>query len=327
MTRQLTIVIVTVGSVSNLSRCLSSLGSQIFAEFDVVVVSNARHDAVQEVILHSPLADKTRLVRSEVNRGYGAACNLGAQHSDAPFLIFLNDDVYFGEDWLSELYKSLCSETNTLFQSRIFHELTEQTRNGNPCDIYGAAGITFYKGCGTGEFYASGASLAMSKKIFDALGGFDEALFLYHDDVDLSWRARLMGFGISSAESALCYHSGASSSTTIPHTTKFYLTQRNRIRLLIKNYSAWRIVSRLPVACIMIVLGSIFLTLRTRKVGYTISAINALTWNITGLGNTLIDRYKIQCRRIKDDEAVEKAMHKYSMDICVLKHYIAFPAG
>ena len=55
---------------------------------------------------------------------------------------------------------------------------------GNPCDVYGAAGIGFYRGCGTGKFFASGTCLALGKDVCESLGGFDEKLFLYHDNVD-----------------------------------------------------------------------------------------------------------------------------------------------
>lgn len=240
----ITVVIPTLGTGGALGNCLSSLAKQTFSDFDVVVVSNGSR--LGDGDWSRGLRDKTRLIVSEENRGYGSACNMGARATNAPFLLFLNDDTTLQNDCLAELYKSIHAKKDALVQPLIRHEYAQQNRAGNPCDVYGAAGLGFYGNCGTGEFYASGAALAMSRTVYDLLGGFDEQLFLYHDDVDLCWRARLMGFGVSAAEAAFCFHSGGGSSAAMPHATKFYLTQRNRIRVLIKNYSTRRLITRIP---------------------------------------------------------------------------------
>lgn len=243
--------------------------------------------------------------------------------SNAPFLIFLNDDTTLAPDFAKGLYEALCKDENTIYQSLIFHEYAQRMLRGNPCDIYGAAGIGFYRNCGSGEFYASGASFAISKKLFNQLGGFDEKLFLYHEDVDLCWRARLMGYGISVVESAVCHHAGGASSETMPHWNKFYLTQRNRIRVMMKNYSTRKILTRLPFVCSLIVAGCLFLGLRASRVQYFVSVVKAFGWNLFSLQSTLVERHRIQGVRIQGEEEIEKAMSTHSMDICVLKQYLA----
>jgi GT2 family glycosyltransferase len=316
------VVIVTTRE-ANLTKCLSSLSAQTFADFEAIVVcSGANVPERLDRFVDGKLVNRTRFVAT-ANRGYGAACNKGARLSSASFLIFLNDDTSLNADYLKELYGSLSKDENRIYQSLILHEYAQRAMRGNPCDIYGAAGLGFYGNCGSGEFYASGASFAISKKVFYRLGGFDEELFLYYDDVDLNWRARLMGFGISAVESAVCHHAGGASSRTIPHANKFYLTQRNRIRVMIKNYSTRRILTRLPITCTLIITGGVFLALKSRRVHYVASAFKALIWNISMLQNTLIHRNVVQRSRVKDDKTVEKAMTKHSMDICVLKQYIA----
>jgi GT2 family glycosyltransferase len=204
----------------------------------------------------------------------------------------------------------------------IFHEYAQRITRGNPCDIYGAAGLWFYDGCGEGEFFASGAALAVSRRVFDWLGGFDEKLFLYHDDVDLSWRARLMACGVSCVESANCRHAGGASPNVPLYALKFYLTQRNRIRVILKNYSARRVLARSAIACIMILAGGAYLTITTSKMQYAVSACKAFAWNLLELKSTLIERYRIQGVRVKDDEIIETRMSKFSMDLCVLKKRI-----
>lgn len=54
--------------------------------------------------------------------------------------------------------------------------------------------------------WASGACLAIPRRVHDAIGGFDEGFFLYCEDVDLSWRARAAGFAVKLCPPALFLH-------------------------------------------------------------------------------------------------------------------------
>jgi GT2 family glycosyltransferase len=315
------VVIITLSRSAHLADCLSSLATQTYSDFEIVtvVIGNSREVPETE---GSELAQKTRLVFTDFNVGYGAACNVGAKAANGSVLLFLNDDTVLQPDCLAQIHGVLSREGPCIAQPLIFHEYSNVWRRGNPCDVYGAAGIGFYGSCGTGEFYASGAAFAIGKEVFCSLGGFDETLFLYHDDVDLCWRARLSGIKILSVPQAKCVHAGGQSSKSIPHATKFYYTQRNRIRVLIKNYTGRRLIIRLPATISLVIAGSLFLSLTSRSASYVRSALRAIVWNLIILRNTLKVRFRVQSTRVRDDAAIEKAMSQNSMDLCVLRQHI-----
>ncbi|HJN84697.1 MAG TPA: glycosyltransferase family 2 protein, partial [Patescibacteria group bacterium] len=75
------------------------------------------------------------------------------------------------------------------------------------------------------HFYASGAAALVRTSVVDTIGGlFDTRYFMYHEDVDLSWRARLAGHDIGYAEDSIVYHRYEFSRSI----EKFFFMERNR---------------------------------------------------------------------------------------------------
>lgn len=61
---------------------------------------------------------------------------------------------------------------------------------------------------GSGEApWCSGCALLITRELYESVGGFDENIFNSLEDVDLSWRARVAGFNLATASSALVGYS------------------------------------------------------------------------------------------------------------------------
>jgi len=83
-----------------------------------------------------------------------------------------------------------------------------------------------------------GGAVLLKKAYLDAVGVFDERLFLYYEDTDLSWRGRLQGWRYLYAPGSLVRHRHAQSSGVGSDTFRFY-TERNRLLVLAKNAPMW----------------------------------------------------------------------------------------
>ena len=90
--------------------------------------------------------------------------------------------------------------------------------------------------------YASGAAVLYPVSVLKDVGLLDETLWLYHEDLDLGWKIRLAGYRNLLAPKSVVRHRYEFSRSI----QKWYWMERNRIAVVLKNYSAWTIILLLP---------------------------------------------------------------------------------
>ncbi len=96
--------------------------------------------------------------------------------------------------------------------------------------------------------YASGAALAVRADVFAELGGFTEELFLYQEDLELCWRARLRGLRVVLEPGADVLHEYV---LERPDRRKEYYLERNRLVFVLTAYSARMLLLLLPVLLVV----------------------------------------------------------------------------
>jgi GT2 family glycosyltransferase len=79
-----------------------------------------------------------------------------------------------------------------------------------------------------------GGAVLLRREYLDQVGLFDDRLFLYYEDTDLSWRGQLAGWRYRYVPDAIVRHRHAASSGVGSPTFRFY-TERNRLLVLTKN--------------------------------------------------------------------------------------------
>lgn len=207
------IIIVNYNSGGVLARCIKSLVETNLTNLEIVVVDNASTDGSLEDIRN--FFPQVRWIISPKNLGFGGACNLGARAGKEKYLAFLNPDTVVTPGWLDALIAALEDDPKTgLVTPKILLLPTPDRINTCGNDVH-ISGLTLCRGMGStqNEFNqkepveaVSGAAFVIRRKLFEQLGGFDESFFLYMEDTDLSWRARLAGWQILYVPLSRIYH-------------------------------------------------------------------------------------------------------------------------
>jgi hypothetical protein len=95
--------------------------------------------------------------------------------------------------------------------------------------------------------YASGCSFIIKKEVIDKIGGYNEEYYMYHDDLELGWRARLAGYKIILAPKSIVYHKYEFSRSV----RMLYYMERNRHLAIFSYYRLPTIILILPALLIM----------------------------------------------------------------------------
>ncbi len=139
------------------------------------------------------------------------------------------------------------------------------------------------EGEGTSEAgWVSGSCFLARRSALEELGGFDEAYFMYAEDMDLCWRAHEAGWGVGFAGAAAITHiQGAS---TARHPYKMMLSHhRSALRFTNRTTSGWRRVI-LPVAALVLALRMAIATVRLARRTQLARRRSALVVLVAALG-------------------------------------------
>lgn len=239
---QVVVIIVTYNNRLQITDCLGSLKTQSYQNnFQIVVVDNGSTDGTQAVVKTD--FPNVILINNK-NNGYAGGNNVGltwAIEQGYDKFVLLNPDMEVDVDWLKELVEFAEKEKSVgIVQAKVlfFNEKYRVNTIGNPLHFAGFSWSGGFKNLSSrylepkSVMIASGSSLLIKKEVIDKIGYFDEKFFMYHEDVDFSWRARLAGYEIYLAPLSKAYHKYTFSFGT----KKFYYAERNRLAVIFTYY-------------------------------------------------------------------------------------------
>lgn len=317
---KVSIIVLNYNGLHFLEPCLSSIRKQTYSRIETIVVDNNSTDGSVEFLLKVP---EIRLVRNRENYGYAKANNIGATEAQGELLLFLNNDTELFPNMIESLvanYKihTIVAPAQILESNRLSDYVGMA---GNGADIFGYPYGEF-NAKKTKLFYVDGAGIFVAKSDFFSIGMFDEELFIFEEDIDFSWRARLMGYTIVSCWESKFYHYsggvvlGGAAKEGRYATSYFrrYLNEKNVIRNIIKNYS-WYVAPCMLSAVIFLDIGEAILLCIMGEGRAAWCYVKALYWNIKNFPNSLAFRKKVQRQRVVSDWSILKAMYFRSSKI------------
>jgi len=262
------VIVVSFNSRNLIDECVSSLESQSYSRdlVSLIVVDNGSSDGsvdhVRRTYPHVTLVERQR------NGGFGAGVNAGIGHGNGEVVVLLNSDARAHPDFISELVSALSSgdriaaasakivldgtfEPSTVPGAEfVSHDGQAWKRASRGATLLNSTGNQITRS-GNGRdrdwlqpveypesppevFGFSGGAAAIRRTALDDVGTFDERLFMYYEDTDLSWRMRLAGWEIRYASSAIAFHQHAASSDARSPAFRTW-NQTNRVLVAIKN--------------------------------------------------------------------------------------------
>lgn len=236
----ISVIIVNYNGGTYLRPCVESLLAQSQTNFECILVDNGSTDGSLETL--PELDERFTIIKAGENLGFSVANNRAAAQAKADWLALLNPDAFARPDWLANGLKARQHLPKTAMVGSTQYLALEPERFDGLGDEYHAFGVAWRAGFGKAvtnvndreAFGPCGAGAFYDRAVFQALGGFDESFFCYHEDVDLAFRMRLAGYRcVQSADTIIDHVSSAISGRASAFAV--YYGTRNRIWTFFNN--------------------------------------------------------------------------------------------
>lgn len=226
---KLDIVIVTYNSEKWMKNCITSIEKSKgidLNDINLYVIDNVSKDGTIKLL--ESLKENTKLgsfniLNSGENLGFGKANNKAFEEGKSDYVLFLNPDTEMEEDTLSNLFEAIQNASDEFGAFELRQKPYEHPKIYDPI---------------TGETsWCSGACIVVKREVFKKVGGFDKNIFMYAEDVDLSWNIRMHGYKLMYVpKSAIKHYSYSEANQVKP--TQYYYSLINNLNLRLKygNY-------------------------------------------------------------------------------------------
>ena len=261
---RLSIVIVNWNSRDDLRACLASLAAQTQRDLEVIVVDNGSTDGSVSMVAAEFTA--CRLLVQPDNLGFAEGCNRGIQASTGEWVALLNNDCVAEAGWAQAMVDaaSRAPESCGMLQSLMLFLDRPGTINstGIELTVLGSGRDRHRDRSWPNEdakrpaaiFCPTAGAAAYRRTMLDQIqlstGYFDRTHFMYLEDLDLGWRARLAGWDAIYVPDSIVRHRWHGSTDRHGASWLAMLSGINRVRTQLKNGSLSLVVRTSPVTLV-----------------------------------------------------------------------------
>jgi GT2 family glycosyltransferase len=219
-----------------LPSCLRSIRKNDYPKerYEVLVMDNNSTDGSVGIVRKDfPWATAVRL---EMNFGNTDSINRAVELAKGDCIVVLDNDTEVDRMWLSELVRVASSDQSIgICGSRLFNLNIQRYVGEGTLTLTGIPDVEIKHRKTKECFFVSGCSLLIKREVLSRLEFFfDPTFFAYFEDVDLCWRAKLLGYKTFFVYESVVLHKKAQTASKWGNKMKFY-HYRNKIRSFKKN--------------------------------------------------------------------------------------------
>lgn len=303
------VIIVNFNGKEHLKESLSSVLRQSYKNMEVILVDNCSRDGSAEYVQKN--FPEVKVIKNSDNLGYGGGNNIGYKNSHGKYVAVLNPDTVVDKNWLKELVYSLQRRPNIkMVTSKVllYSDLKRINACGNNIHF---TGLVFSRGLSERENHyikeeyvvaPSGCSFLFPRELIEEIGFFDTELSNHwlFEDTDLAIRLWLRGYKCLFVPASKVYHKFALKMNR----QKFFMLERGRYLLLLKNFSCRTLILLLPSFLLTEALTWGYALYKGRE--YIVSKVMAYKWILKNLHKIIKIREKVQKLRIVGDKEILK---------------------
>ena len=274
---------------------------------------------------------RAEVVPNRKNLGFAEGNNIGIRHAlngGANYVLLLNNDTVLEPDAVERMVDAASCNSSIGIVGPLIRDLdnrNEIVELGLDCDVLGYPvnnTVTRILEKTPHPFYIAGCAIMIKSTVFASIGLLDPSYFIFAEDLDFCWRARLAGFEILGVPKSVVYHkSGGTvqggavkSERHVTSTLRLYLSQRNTMRTILKNYSGWALALFFPFSVLSGMVTFVIGAGALGQIEVAKSYLRALLSNIRDMPVILTSRMSVQSmRRVSDHEILARMSKKSSI--------------
>ena len=250
---KVSVIIPNYKGIDFIRDCLDSLKAQTYKDFEIIVADNLSDDGSTDIV-EKEYPD-VKLIRLSQNFGFSRAINEGLKVSRAEFVLLLNNDTKAHERLIEKLVETMETDERIFSVASKMLQMYAPEKIDGAGDLYCALGWAFARGKDKNKdryskrqnvFAACGGAALYRRRVLEEIGWFDEFHFAYLEDVDIGYRARIMGYRNVYEPEAVVYHAGSGVSGSRHNDFKVRLSARNNMYIIMKNMPTLQIILNLP---------------------------------------------------------------------------------
>ena len=230
----------------------------------IIVDNNSTDDSLAQVELLGASSFILQIIRNPENLGFAAGCNQGAVLGNSKYFLFLNPDTRLFADTLAKSIVFMEQPQQSSIGICGIRLIDEEGNTSTSAARFPTLRVMAGENLGLSKIFPSyfpahllssvdlrensfvdqviGAFFLIRKNVFRLCSGFDEIFFVYYEEVDLSIRAKLLGYSSYFLSDVIAYHKGGGCSEQVKADRLFY-SLRSRILYAKKHYSSMEFVA------------------------------------------------------------------------------------